>query len=94
VAAAEAAGMETNQLKRRTVEIRGRTKPIEVIVLPRLDRKVSPGSTGSSWRLGRCGWTSRVSPTQGSSRMKNGLHLYAKDPDNIALEFFYMPPQG
>jgi hypothetical protein len=23
-----------------------------------------------------------------------GLHLNAKDPDNIALEFFYMPPQG
>jgi glyoxylase I family protein len=25
---------------------------------------------------------------------ENGLHLNAKDPDNIALEFFYMPPQG
>jgi glyoxylase I family protein len=23
-----------------------------------------------------------------------GLHLNAKDPDNIALEFFYAPPQG
>ena len=42
VAAAEAAGMATEHLERRTVEIRGRTKPIEVIVLPRLDRKVSP----------------------------------------------------
>ena len=42
VAAAEAAGMTTSQFERRTVEIRGRTKPIEVIVLPRLDRKVSP----------------------------------------------------
>ena len=42
VAAAEAAGMTTSQFERRTVEIRGRTKPIEVIVFPRLDRKVSP----------------------------------------------------
>jgi glyoxylase I family protein len=25
---------------------------------------------------------------------ETGLHLNAKDPDNIALEFFYMPPQG
>jgi glyoxylase I family protein len=25
---------------------------------------------------------------------ENGLHLNAKDPDNIALEFFYMPRQG
>ena len=24
---------------------------------------------------------------------EGGLHLNAKDPDNIALEFFYMPPQ-
>jgi glyoxylase I family protein len=24
---------------------------------------------------------------------ENGLHLNAKDPDNIALEFFYMPPR-
>jgi adenylate cyclase len=34
VAAAEAAGMATEYLERRTVEIRGRTEPIEVIVLP------------------------------------------------------------
>ena len=34
VAAAEAAGMATDHLERRTVEIRGRTEPIEVIVLP------------------------------------------------------------
>jgi adenylate cyclase len=33
VAAAEAAGMATDHLERRTVEIRGRTEPIEVIVL-------------------------------------------------------------
>ena len=32
-AAAEAAGMATDYLERRTVEIRGRTEPIEVIVL-------------------------------------------------------------
>jgi glyoxylase I family protein len=25
---------------------------------------------------------------------EGGLHLNAKDPDNIALEFFCMPPQG
>ena len=25
---------------------------------------------------------------------ENGLHLNAKDPDNIALEFFYMPPRA
>jgi glyoxylase I family protein len=25
---------------------------------------------------------------------ENGMHLNAKDPDNIALEFFYMPQQG
>jgi adenylate cyclase len=42
VAAAMAAGMATDQLKRRTVEIRGRTMPIEVVVLPQLDGKVSP----------------------------------------------------
>ena len=42
VAAAEAAGMATDQLERRTVEIRGRTEPIEVVVLPGLDGKVSP----------------------------------------------------
>jgi hypothetical protein len=41
VAAAEAAGMATDQLVRRTVEIRGRTEPIEVVVLLRLDGKVS-----------------------------------------------------
>jgi adenylate cyclase len=34
VAAAEIAGMATEQLERRTVEIRGRTEPIEVIVVP------------------------------------------------------------
>ena len=42
VAAAEAAGVATDQLVRRIVEIRGRTEPIEVVVLPRLDGKVSP----------------------------------------------------
>ena len=42
VAAAKAAGMATDRLERRTVEIRGRTEPIEVIVLPRPDGKVSP----------------------------------------------------
>jgi glyoxylase I family protein len=25
---------------------------------------------------------------------ENSLHLNAKDPDNIALEFFYMPSQS
>jgi class 3 adenylate cyclase len=39
VAAAQAAGMATDQPERRTLEIRGRTQPINVIVLPRLDRK-------------------------------------------------------
>jgi adenylate cyclase len=34
VAAAQAAGMATDHLERRTVEIRGRIEPIEVIVLP------------------------------------------------------------
>jgi adenylate cyclase len=33
MAAAEAAGLVTDDLERRTVEIRGRTDPIEVIVL-------------------------------------------------------------
>jgi hypothetical protein len=33
-AAAEAADMATADLKRRILEIRGRTEPIEVIVLP------------------------------------------------------------
>jgi len=42
VAAAEAAGIATEQLQRRTVEIRGRTEPIEVVVLPGLDESVSP----------------------------------------------------
>jgi adenylate cyclase len=42
VAAAEAAGMATDQLERRTVEIRGRTEPIKVIVLPAIRQKVSP----------------------------------------------------
>ena len=42
VATAAAAGMATGQLERRTVEIRGRTEPIEVIVLPAARRKVSP----------------------------------------------------
>lgn len=42
VATAEAAGMTTDQLERRTVAIRGRIEPIEVIVLPRPDRNVSP----------------------------------------------------
>jgi hypothetical protein len=31
---AEAADMATDHFERRTVEIRGRTEPIEVIVLP------------------------------------------------------------
>jgi adenylate cyclase len=34
MAAAETAGLTTEHLERRTVEIRGRTEPIEVIVLP------------------------------------------------------------
>jgi adenylate cyclase len=42
VAAAEAAGMATDQLERRTVEIRGRTEPIKVIILPAVRQKVSP----------------------------------------------------
>ena len=42
VAAAEAAGMATDQLERRTVEIRGRTEPIKVIVLPAARQKVAP----------------------------------------------------
>jgi adenylate cyclase len=41
VAAAQATGMATDHLERRTVAIRGRTEPIEVIVLPRRDRKVA-----------------------------------------------------
>ena len=43
VAAAEAAGMATGDLERRTVEIRGRQEPIEVIVLPAGRQKGSPG---------------------------------------------------
>ena len=42
VAAAEAAGMATDQLERRTVEIRGRTEPIKVIVLLAARQQVSP----------------------------------------------------
>jgi len=34
VRAAKAANIATDQLERRTVEIRGRTEPIEVVVLP------------------------------------------------------------
>ncbi len=43
VAAAEAAGMATGDLERRTVEIRGRQEPIEVIVLPAGRQKGPPG---------------------------------------------------
>jgi adenylate cyclase len=42
VAAAEAAGMETGHLERRSVGIRGREEPIEVIVLPTGQAEVSP----------------------------------------------------
>jgi adenylate cyclase len=42
VATAAAAGMTTDQLERRTVPIRGRTEPIEVIVLPSPEKNVSP----------------------------------------------------
>ena len=38
-AAAEAAGITTDQLERRTVAIRGRHEHIEVVVLPRPDKK-------------------------------------------------------
>ena len=41
VATAAAAGMSTDRLERRTVAIRGRIEPIEVIVLPRPDRNVT-----------------------------------------------------
>jgi adenylate cyclase len=41
LAAAEAANMATEQLESRTVKIRGRTEPIEVVVLPQLDRSES-----------------------------------------------------
>jgi adenylate cyclase len=40
VVTAEAAGMTTDQLERRTVAIRGRIEPIEVVVLPRPDKNV------------------------------------------------------
>jgi len=42
VAAAKAANLVTDQLERRTVDIRGRTEPIEVVVLPRPNGKPSP----------------------------------------------------
>jgi len=42
VAAAEAAGTATDHLEQRTVEIRGRTEPIKVIILPAVRQKVSP----------------------------------------------------
>jgi hypothetical protein len=53
VATAEAAGIATDQLERRTVEIRGRTEPIEVIVLPAVRQKVSPDEPMSE-RPRRC----------------------------------------
>jgi hypothetical protein len=40
VAAAQAAGMATDGLERRSVEIRGRIEPIEVVVLAPPDEKV------------------------------------------------------
>jgi adenylate cyclase len=42
VAAAEAAGMATGHLERRSVGIRGREEPIEVIILPAGRQKISP----------------------------------------------------
>jgi adenylate cyclase len=42
VEAAKAANLATDQLERRTVDIRGRTEPIEVVVLPRLNGTASP----------------------------------------------------
>ena len=42
VVTAEAAGMTTDQLEQRTVAIRGRIEPIEVVVLPRPDKNVLP----------------------------------------------------
>jgi adenylate cyclase len=42
VAAAEAAGTATDHLEQRTVQIRGRTEPIKVFVLPAAGQKVSP----------------------------------------------------
>ncbi len=44
VAAAKAANMATDQLERRTVDIRGRTEPIEVVVLPQPNGTVSRGN--------------------------------------------------
>jgi adenylate cyclase len=41
VVTAEAAAMTTDQLERRTVAIRGRIEPIEVVVLPRPDKRVT-----------------------------------------------------
>ena len=42
VVTAEAAGMTTDQLERRTVAIRGRIEPIEVVVISRPDKDVLP----------------------------------------------------
>jgi len=42
VAAAKAANLVTDRLERRTVDIRGRTEPIEVVVLPRPNGKLPP----------------------------------------------------
>jgi adenylate cyclase len=42
VVTAEAAGMTTDQLERRTVAIRGRIEPIEVVVLPGQPKNVLP----------------------------------------------------
>jgi hypothetical protein len=50
--------------------------------------------TGSSWRLGGARLDEQGVTNSGIIEDENGLHLNAKDPDNIALEFFYMPPQG
>jgi adenylate cyclase len=41
-AAAEAAAMATDHLEQRTVQIRGRTEPIKVIVIPAAGQKASP----------------------------------------------------
>jgi adenylate cyclase len=43
-AAAEAADMATDHLERRTVEIRGRTEPIKVIVLPATNQDIVASS--------------------------------------------------
>jgi hypothetical protein len=42
MATAEAAGITTDQVERRTVAIRGRIEPIEVIVLAGPDQNVLP----------------------------------------------------